>query len=152
MSWGIGHEERRIHNTHLYCRWLLVKKPPGCCRSAPWGKSARCQGVLSRLVLALLTCDSGRGMSRHVGTCRDRSHLFNVGDVLIYRRRRYEIFFTEARFDAAAVEVTLGAVSLNAAGRARETGTRIALQCLVDGQRKIAVGAGRDLSRQVVGH
>jgi hypothetical protein len=48
--------------------------------------------------------------------------------------------------------MTLGAISLNAPGRAAKTGAGIALKSFVDREGEIAVGACRDRSRLIVGH
>ncbi len=87
-----------------------------------------CRCLLSRLVVAFFRGDSCRDWSRHVATCRDRSHLLDIGDVLVHRRRRDQIFLAERGFDAAAVEVAFGAIALHAAGRAGESGAGIALK------------------------
>jgi len=118
-------------------------------RSRPVGA---CRCLLARLVVLFFSCDIGRYRSRHVGTCRDRSHLFNIGDVLVYGFRRNEIFFAEGGFDQPAFEVALGAISLDAARRAGKPGARVAFQGLVDSNGEFAVGTCRDRSRLVVGH
>ena len=111
-----------------------------------------CRRFLSRLVVAFFHGDTCRDWSRHVAACRDRSHLLDVGDVLIYRSRRDQIFLAERGFDAAAVQVAFGAIALDATRRPGEAGARITLKRVVDCEREIAVGACRDKSRQVVGH
>ena len=85
-------------------------------------------------------------------TGRDRSHLFDIGDVLGNRGRRDQILFTELRFDAPTVEVTFGAVALNASRRPGMAGVVIALGRFVDSEGIFAVGGRRDRSRQVVRH
>jgi hypothetical protein len=95
--------------------------------SGPVGVSSDGSSWLCSRATAVATC---HGMSGLVATGRTSSI---IGDVFIYRCQGYEIFFTEARFCATAVEVAFGAVSLNAAGRAGETSTGIALQGLADG-------------------
>jgi hypothetical protein len=97
-------------------------------------------------------CDSCRGMPRLVATSRDRSHLLDIGNVLVHRRGRDQIFFAECGLDAAALKMTFGAIALNAAGRAGKAGAGIALDGLLDGESEVAVGACRDWSRRVVGH
>src|SRR5580704_11061146 len=62
----------------------------------------------SWLFLARLRCTTCRGMPRLVATCRDRSHLLDIGDVLVHRRGRDQILFTVWRLDASAVEMALG--------------------------------------------
>jgi hypothetical protein len=111
----------------------------------------RC-GFLRLLVVALCRCDSCRGMPRLVATSRDRSHLLDVGNVLVHRRGRDEIFFAECGLDAAALKMAFGAIALNAAGRTGEASASIALDGLLDGESEIAVRARRDRSRHVVGH
>jgi len=85
-------------------------------------------------------------------TCRDRSHLLNVRDVLLDRRGRDQIFLNERGFDAATLQMTFGAIALNAARRAGKASAGAALDSLLDGESEIAVGACRDRSRHVVGH
>src|SRR5579864_43597 len=111
----------------------------------------RC-GFLRWLVVALCWCDSCRGMPRLVATSRDRSHLLDIGNVLVHRRWCDQIFFAECGLDTAALKMAFGAIALNAARCAGEARASIALDRLLDGESEIAVGAGRDLSRQVVGH
>jgi hypothetical protein len=111
-----------------------------------------CRRFLSRLIVAFFHGDTCRDRSRQVAACRDRSHLLDIGDVLIDRCRRDQIFLAERGFDAAAVQVAFGAIALHAAGCAGETGAGVTLKRLVDREREIAVGACRDKSRQVVGH
>lgn len=95
---------------------------------------------------------SCRDRSRRVGTGRDRSHLFNVGNVLGNRGRGDQILFTELRFDAPAVEMVFGAIALNASRRSGVAGMIIALGRFVDGEGVFAVGGRRDRSRQVFRH
>src|SRR5580704_12687042 len=107
----------------------------------------RC-GFLRLLVVALCRWDRCRGMPRLVATCRDRSYLLDVGNVLVHRRGRDEIFFAECGLDAAALKMAFGAVALNAARSTGEACASVALDGLLDGKSEITVGAGRDLSRQ----
>ena len=86
---------------------------------------------------------------RQVASCRDRTHLLDVGDMLSDRGRRDEIFFAELRFDTAAVEMASGAVALNAARRTGMSGVLVPLKRLFDCEGIFAVGGGRDRSRQV---
>src|SRR6059058_4493793 len=81
------------------------------------GASSRDQ---SRLVAAC------RDMSRQVGTGRGWTHLPGVGNVLVDRSWRNKVLLAERRFDEAAFEMTLSAVSLDTAGRAGKTGTGVA--------------------------
>ena len=67
------------------------------------------------------------------------------------RIRRDEIFFSERRFLSQAVEVTLRAVTLDRPRRARMARVLVADGCVLDGE-GVLVGAGRGLSRLVVGH
>jgi hypothetical protein len=48
--------------------------------------------------------------------------------------------------------MSIVAIALNGAWGAGETCPGVALDSVVDGEREIAVGGGRDRSRQVVGH
>src|ERR1700692_862126 len=111
-----------------------------------------CRRFLSRLVVPFLPGDSCRDRSRLVATGRGRSHLLQIGDVLVYRRRRNEIFLSEGSFDQTALQVALGAIALDATWRAGKSGTRVAFQRLIDIEGEIAVGTCRDRSRLVVGH
>ena len=63
-----------------------------------------------------------RDLSRHVATGRDRSHLFDVRDVLRDRGFGDQILLSELRFDPATTEMTFGAISLNASGCSRMAG------------------------------
>lgn len=99
--------------------------------------------------MAGATC---RDRSRLVGACRCLSDLLDVGDVLVNRCRRDEILLAELGLNQPALEVSIGAIALDATGRPGETGARVALQGLVDRQGEIAVVGCRDRSRQVVGH
>ena len=85
-------------------------------------------------------------------TCRGRANLLNVGDVLGDRVRRDQIFFTERSFDAAAIEVSLGAKALNASGGSGMAGMIVTRQGLVDRQGIFAVGGRRAVSRYVGVH
>jgi hypothetical protein len=53
--------------------------------------------------------------------------------VLVERRGSDEVFFAEGRLDAATFKMTLSAVALDAAGRARKTGTGIPFDRLFNG-------------------
>jgi hypothetical protein len=86
-------------------------------------------------------------MPRLVATCRDRSYLLDVGNVLVHRRGRDEIFFAECGLDAAALKMAFGAVALNAARSTGEACASVALDGLLDGKSEITVGAGRDFVR-----
>ena len=44
---------------------------------------AGCRGLLSGTFLAIMRGDIGRDLSRLDATCRDRSHLLNIGNMLI---------------------------------------------------------------------
>ena len=54
-------------------------------------------------------------MPRQVATCRDRSDLFDIRDVLHYRGRCDQKFFPEWCIDAAVIEMTFCAIALDAA-------------------------------------
>ena len=97
-------------------------------------------------------CDSCRGMPRLVATSRDRSHLLDIGDVLVDRCGRDQIFFAECSLDAPALKMAFGAIPLNAAWRPGEASASVALDGLLYGESEIAVGGCRDRSRLVVGH
>lgn len=69
-----------------------------------------------KLVLAFEPFDVplvGRDRSRHVRTCRDRSHLLDIGDVLGDRARRDQVLFAERCLYAPAIEMALGAMALD---------------------------------------
>ena len=111
-----------------------------------------CRRLGAWLLVALLRCDICRVLSRHAATGRDLSHLLDVRDVLVQGGGGDQVFFTEWCLDPATIEVALRAVALNAARGAGEPGAGVALDGLFDGEGEIAVGGGRDVSRQVVGH
>jgi len=67
------------------------------------------------------------------------------------RLRRDEIFFSERRFLSQAVEMAIGAVTLNRPRRAGMARVLVADGGVLDGE-GVLVGAGRGLSRLVVGH
>jgi hypothetical protein len=94
----------------------------------------------------------GRDRSRLVAAGRDGSHLLDIGNVLGDGGGRYQIFLAELRLDAAAVQMPLGAIALDAACSARVAGAVITLGRLFDRQGIVAVGVGRGWSRRVGGH
>ena len=112
----------------------------------------RCQRFPRNLLLAFNRDDRCRDRSRHVGTGRDRSHLFDIGDVLGNRGRGDQILFAELGFDAPAVEVSFGAIALDASGSSGVAGMIVALGRFVDRKGIFAVGGRRDRSRQVFRH
>ena len=57
-----------------------------------------------------------------VAARRERSHLFDVRDVLRDRGFGDQILLSELRFDPATTEMTFGAISLNASGCSRMAG------------------------------
>lgn len=63
-----------------------------------------------------------------------------------------EIFFTEGCLDTPTIEMTFGAISLNASWRTGKASACVALQSLIDRKCKFAVEGCRDRSRRVVGH
>jgi hypothetical protein len=71
--------------------------------------------------------------------------------MLINGRARDEIFFAELSFDPARGEMLLCTVSLDAARRAGDAGLGVEGKCILDGQCKIAVAAGRDVSMVSMG-
>ena len=111
-----------------------------------------CRCCLSRLIVALLL---RRQLSRLVAARRDWSR--QVAPPRCTRcayppRPAKSGIFRRTSFDPAAVQMTFGAIALNAARGAGKSGPAVALKGLIDGQRKFAVGACRDRSRRVVGH
>src|SRR5947209_4500302 len=68
------------------------------------------------------------------------------------RIRADHVLHTELRFHAAAINVALCAIALDGAYRAWVAGERIPLGGFLHGQGIFGVVAGRDRSRQVVGH
>ncbi len=60
--------------------------------------------------------------------------------------------FRQTMFRPGGLQVALGTIPLDAAGRAWVASLRITLKRFVSRKGKVAVWAGRDLSRQVVGH
>src|ERR1700730_16519185 len=79
------------------------------------------------------------------------THLLNIGNVLVHRFRRNEIFLAKGSFDQSALKMTFGAIAMDAAWRAGKSGPAVALQGFINGESEIAVGAWRDKSRLVVG-
>jgi len=110
---------------------------------------AGCRCHLSLIVVTRMSSTIDRERSRHVAACRVIDFL-NVGDVLVDRRWRDEVLLAERRFYQSGSEVTFGAIALDAARCAGESGAGVPLKRLVDGERKVAVEACRDLSRMVV--
>ena len=74
---------------------------------------------LSLHVVVRIQVRSCGDLSRHVVTCRGRSNLLDVGDVLGDRVRRDQILFAERRFDSAAIEMAFRAIALHASRRTR---------------------------------
>jgi hypothetical protein len=58
---------------------------------------------------------------------RQADGLLDIGDVLIYRCRRDKVLLAERRLHATTVEMTFGAISLDAARCAGKTGTGVSL-------------------------
>ena len=59
---------------------------------------------------------------------------------------------TKGSFDPSAVEITFGAIALDAAGGSGKPSSRVSLDGIVDCEGKLSVGACRDRSRLVVSH
>ena len=100
--------------------------------------------------MAFLRRDISRGRSRQVATCRARKFL-DLCEVSRDKLRRDEILFAERRFLSQAVEMAVGAVTLDRPRRARMARVLVADGGVLDGE-GVLVGAGRGLSRLVVGH
>ena len=66
--------------------------------------------------------------------------------------RADHVLHTELRFHAAAINVAFGAIALDRTDGARMSGDGIPLGGFLDGEGIFGVVAGRDRSRQVVGH
>jgi hypothetical protein len=143
-----------------------LSRPVGNCRSGlslsfTWLFMRDIGHDMSRLVVAgrgLRSNDvAGLGVrniecdwSRHVAARRARD-LLDLLDVPRDRRRGDQIFFAEGSFLPKAIEMTLRTISLDAANGARMPGVFVAKGGLFDSE-GIVVGAGRVLSRRVVGH
>ena len=93
--------------------------------------------------------DIGRGVSRQVASCRARK-FGNLRDMPCDRFWRDHVLVAERGFLSQAIEMTLGAITLNGSDRAGVPGMLIANSGLVDSE-GVLVGAGRGLSRRV-GH
>ena len=89
-----------------------------------------CRRLLSRLIVAVFGGDTCRDRSRHAAAGRD--NFLDIGDVFVHGFRSDQIFFAERGLYEAANEMALGAVALNGARGAGETGARIAGKRLVD--------------------
>ena len=82
-------------------------------------------------------------------SCRTRK-FGNLRDVSCDRLRRDHVLVAERGFLSQAIEMTFGAITLDRSDGAGMAGVFIANSSLVDGK-GILVGAGRGLSRRVVG-
>jgi hypothetical protein len=77
--------------------------------------------------------------------------LLGVSDVLVDGCGSDQTLFAECHFYQSGVELSFGAVVLNAARRAGKSSARVAFNDLVDGKSKVAlVGTGRDISGLVI--
>ena len=101
-------------------------------------------------IVALLSGDIGRGRTRQVAACRARQFL-DLRQVASDRGWCDHVLVAEGRLLSQAVEMTLGAIALDAPRGAGMPGMLIACRRLLDGE-GILVGAGRGLSRRVGGH
>src|SRR5205823_3008230 len=91
-----------------------------------------------------------RDKSRLVAAGHGLSRLLDVSDVLRHRRWCDQVLLAVGNFDAAAVEMALGAIALDRAEGAGKAGAFVARGGVLDGQAVFVVAAGRDRSRLVV--
>ena len=150
MGWRKGVGQARPQANGVIGR----QREAASCRSAPLRSAtvATCRGWSWVPLAARRASLRVRHLSRHAAARRDRSHLFDVGNVLRNRCWRNHVLLAKRRFHASAIEMTFRAIALNTPRCAGEPGAGVLLQGLVDREREIAVGGGRDKSRHVVVH